>query len=93
MCVHVFAYVYVCECACVCVHVFAYVCVCECACVYTYTYIYIGFPCGSVVNNLPASAGDAGLLLVQEDAMEEEIATHSSILTWEIPWTEEPDGL
>ena len=28
-----------------------------------------------------------------EDALEKEMATHSSILTWEIPWTEEPSGL
>ena len=28
-----------------------------------------------------------------EDPLEKEIATHSSILAWEIPWTEEPDGL
>ena len=28
-----------------------------------------------------------------EDALEEEMATHSSILTWKIPWTEKPDGL
>ena len=28
-----------------------------------------------------------------EDPLEEEMATHSSILTWEIPWTEEPGGL
>ena len=28
-----------------------------------------------------------------EDPLEEEIATHSSILVWEIPWTEEPGGL
>ena len=27
-----------------------------------------------------------------EDALEKEMATHSSILPWEIPWTEEPDG-
>ena len=31
--------------------------------------------------------------LVQEDPLEEEVATHSSILAWTIPWTEEPDGL
>jgi len=31
--------------------------------------------------------------LSQEDSLEEEIATHSSILVWEIPWTEEPGGL
>ena len=28
-----------------------------------------------------------------EDLLEEEMATHSSILAWEIPWTEEPGGL
>ena len=28
-----------------------------------------------------------------EDPLEEEMATHSSILVWEIPWTEEPGGL
>lgn len=28
-----------------------------------------------------------------EDALEKEIATHSSVLAWELPWTEEPDGL
>ena len=28
-----------------------------------------------------------------EDPLEKEIATHSSILAWRIPWTEEPDGL
>ena len=31
--------------------------------------------------------------LSQEDPLEEEMAAHSSILAWEIPWTEEPDGL
>ena len=29
----------------------------------------------------------------QEDPLEEEVATHPSILAWKIPWTEEPDGL
>ena len=33
------------------------------------------------------------LSLGQEDPLEEGTATHSSILVWEIPWTEEPDGL
>ena len=33
------------------------------------------------------------LSLGQEDPLEEKMATHSSILAWEIPWTEEPDGL
>ena len=31
--------------------------------------------------------------LGQEDPLEKEMATHSSILAWEIPWTEEPSGL
>ena len=31
--------------------------------------------------------------LGQEDPLEEEMATHSSILAWKIPWTEEPDRL
>ena len=31
--------------------------------------------------------------LCLEDSLEEEMATHSSILAWEIPWTEEPGGL
>ena len=31
--------------------------------------------------------------LSQEGPMEEEVATHSSILAWRIPWTEEPGGL
>ena len=31
--------------------------------------------------------------LGREDLLEEETATHSSILAWEIPWTEEPGGL
>ena len=33
------------------------------------------------------------LSLGQEDALEEGMATHSSILAWRIPWTEEPGGL
>ena len=37
-----------------------------------------------------ANAGEAGLIPGQEDALEKEKATHSSILAWEIPWTEEP---
>ena len=46
-----------------------------------------------MVKNLPANAGDMGLLHSQEDSLEKEMATHSSILAWESPQTEEPDGL
>jgi len=43
-----------------------------------------------VVKNLPDNAGDTGLILESEDLLEKEIATHSSILAWEISWTEKP---
>ena len=50
----------------------------------------------TVVKNLLANAGDsgdAGLIPELERPLEKEMATHSSILAWEIPWTEEPGGL
>ena len=53
---------------------------------------YTVFPGGTVVKNLPASAGDVGSIPGLEDPMEEEMATHSSIPAWEIPRTEEPDS-
>ena len=46
-----------------------------------------------MVKNLPAHAGVAGDAAVQKDPLEKEMATHSSILAWRIPWTEEPTGL
>ena len=48
-----------------------------------------------VGKNLPASADvrDTVQSLGQEDPLEKEMATHSGILLWEIPWTEEPGGL
>ena len=51
------------------------------------------FPTGSVVKNPPAMQKRRVQFLGQEDALEKETATHSSILAWEIPWTEEPGGL
>ena len=50
------------------------------------------FPGGSVVKNLPAYVGDTRDL-GQEDPLEKEMATHSSILAGRIPWMEEPGGL
>ena len=46
-----------------------------------------------MVKNLPAQEEMQVQSLVQEDPLEKEMATHSSILAWEIPWTEEPCGL
>ena len=52
-----------------------------------------GFPGGSVVKNLPAVLIDPSSILGSEDPLEKGMATHSSSLAWEIPWTEEPGGL
>ena len=46
-----------------------------------------------MVKNLPAVQETWVRSLGQEDLLEKEMATHSSILAWEIPWTEEPGGL
>ena len=45
------------------------------------------------VKNLPAMQETQVLSLGQEDPMEKGMVTHSSILAWRIPWTEEPGGL
>ena len=45
------------------------------------------------VKNLPAMHETQVQSLGQEDPVEKEMATHSSILAWKIPWTEEPGGL
>ena len=45
------------------------------------------------VNHLPAMQETRVRPLGQEDPLEKKMATHSSILAWEIPWTEEPGGL
>ena len=52
-----------------------------------------GFPGGSVVKNLPAMWETGVRSLGQGDPLEEEMATHSRILAWRIPWTEQPGGL
>ena len=52
-----------------------------------------GFPDGSVVKNLPAMQETRVPSLSREDPLEEGMATHSSILAWRIPRTEEPGGL
>ena len=46
-----------------------------------------------MVKNLPAKQESWARSLGREDPLEEEMATHSSVLAWEIPWTEEPSGL
>ena len=46
-----------------------------------------------MVKNPPAMQGTQVQSLGQEDPLGKEMATHSSILAWRIPWTEEPEGL
>ena len=46
-----------------------------------------------MVKNLPANENTQILSLGWEDPLEKEMVTHSSILAWEISWTEEPGGL
>ena len=48
---------------------------------------------GSDGKESACNAGDLGSIPGSEDPLEKEMATHSSILTWRIPWTEEPAGL
>ena len=53
----------------------------------------MGIPGGSVIKNPPSNAGDMVRSLGREDPLEKGMATHFSILAWEIPSTEEPRGL
>ena len=52
-----------------------------------------GFPSCSDSKEPACNVGDPGSILGQEDPLEKGMATHSSILAWRIPWTEEPGGL
>ena len=59
-------------------------------------HLYKGFPGGASGKNTPLNAGDTRDrfdLWGGEDPLEEGMATHSRILAWRIPWTEEPGGL
>ena len=62
-----------------------------------YMCVYIwGFPSRSVVKNLPAMQESQERwvqYLGQEDPLEKEMATHSSILAWRVSWTKEPGKL
>ena len=51
------------------------------------------FPGGSEVKASACNGGDLSSTLGREDPLEKEMATHSSILAWRMPWTEDPDRL
>ena len=59
-------------------------------------FTYLNAPASLVaqrLKHLPAMQETWVRTLGQEDPLEKEMATHSSILAWRIPWTEEPGGL
>ena len=56
-------------------------------------YRYLGFLGGSEVKNLPAARETWVLSLRRKDPLEKGKATHSSLLAWRSPWTEQPGGL
>ena len=61
---------------------------------YSYSsFLEWGFLGGAVIKNPPAMQETWVGFLYQEDPLEKEMATHSSILAWEIPRAEEPGGL
>ena len=55
--------------------------------------MFLGFPGGSDSKESTCNAGDLGSIPGLAGPVEEGMATHSSILAWRIPWTEEPRGL
>ena len=63
-------------------------------CIYIYVYIYYwAFLVAQSVKNLPAVQETRVWFLGWEDPLEKEMATYSSILAWQVSWTEEPGGL
>ena len=55
--------------------------------------VSMDFPGGSNSKESACNVGDLGSIPGQEEPLEKGMATHSSILAWRIPWTEEPGGL
>ena len=58
-----------------------------------FTFDYWAFLVAQMIKSLPAIWESQVGSLGQEDPLEKGMATHSSILDWEIPWTAEPSGL
>ena len=77
----------VCVCVCVC-----YV-LCVCVCYSPTMPLCKGFPGSSDGKESTCNAGDLGSIPGSRRSLGEGIATHSSILAWKIPWTEELGGL
>ena len=61
--------------------------------IFEHGYLVRGLPWGLSGKESTCQCSKPGFSLGQEDAMEKEMATHSSILGWKIPWTKEPGEL
>ena len=57
------------------------------------SFLFPSVPVAQMVKNMPAMQETWVQALGQEDPLEKEMATHSSILAWKIPWTGKPGGL
>ena len=75
-----------------CIYMYVYIQVYVCVCVCVYIYIYLPF-FKSLFSCLPLTGETWVRSLGQKDSLKKGMATHSSILAWRIPWTEEPGGL
>ena len=60
---------------------------------YIFLWPFLGFPGSSVSKETAIVQETQVQSLGQEDPLEKEMKTHSNILAWKIPWTEEPGGL
>ena len=72
------------------------VCACVCVCAKLLQSWLLGFPSGLAVKNPLAMREPQEMQvrsLSQKDPLVEEMATHSNILAWEVPWKEEPGEL
>ena len=74
----------------ICICILVYECV---YIIYIYMCVNMGFPHSSAVKSPPAVQELWVQSMGQEDPLEKEMATHSSFLAWEIPWTEETGRL
>ena len=81
-------------CVCVCVYIyFIYICVCVCVYIYLYIYFFNLSAGAQMVKSLPAMRETFVQSLGAKDPLEKEMATHSCILSWKIPQTEEHSRL
>ena len=67
----------------------SFFCLFVCSALFNYATWFVGFPDGSMVKTLSAKQETQVPSLGWEDPLEKELVTHSSILAWEIPWTED----